>query len=426
MSCSAGARRLARRDVRSGYFSVDSRSISAPTAFAAAPTARSRRNLPSRSGRRRVSCSRTAITAIASSSARTRGSRATCSRPRSSRASPRSEWMSAHRPTTDARRRVDHAFDARRCRRGDLRIAQSVRGQRHQGVRARRLQAVGRVSRPRSKTDGRRPQRPTSTNRRPSAVPNGSRTRAAATSFTASARSRERALDGLRIVLDCAHGAAYRVAPAVLWELGAEVIKIGVDPDGFNINRECGSTARRAPNKVREVRADIGIALDGDADRCCRRRTRPRRRWRPDHGGDRAQLKAEAGSPSRRGRDRDVEPRSRALSRNVGLKLARTAVGDRYVVEHMREHGYNVGGEQSGHMIRRLRHHRRRPGRGAARAGGGEEAGRAGDQRLSPLRGVAADPAERPLHAGASRWRTQRSRSPSRAPSRSPTATAAW
>ena len=85
---------------------------------------------------------------------------------------------------------------------------------------------------------------------------------------------RDQSLDGLRIVIDCANGAAYRVAPDALWELGAEVVKVGVDPDGFNINDKCGSTSVDVlVGKVREVRADIGIALDGDADRCdhCRR-----------------------------------------------------------------------------------------------------------------------------------------------------------
>ena len=86
---------------------------------------------------------------------------------------------------------------------------------------------------------------------------------------------RNLSLDGLRIVVDCANGAAYSVAPAALWELGAEVFSIGVEPDGFNINNECGSTAPAALSaKVREIRADIGIALDGDADRVVHRSTR--------------------------------------------------------------------------------------------------------------------------------------------------------
>ena len=103
---------------------------------------------------------------------------------------------------------------------------------------------------------------------------------------------RNMTLDGLRIVIDCANGAAYKVAPEALWELGAEVIAIGVEPDGFNINKNCGSTAPEAlARKVRELRADIGIALDGDADRVLIvDEQRPDRRWRPVHGRDRAEL----------------------------------------------------------------------------------------------------------------------------------------
>ena len=99
-------------------------------------------------------------------------------------------------------------------------------------------------------------------------------------------------LDGLRVVVDCANGAAYRVAPDALWELGAEVISIGVEPDGFNINHDCGSTAPEALcRKVREMRADIGIALDGDADRVIVvDEQRPYRRRRPADGGDRRKL----------------------------------------------------------------------------------------------------------------------------------------
>ena len=127
---------------------------------------------------------------------------------------------------------------------------------------------------------------------------------------------RNLSLDGLRIVVDCANGAAYSVAPAALWELGAEVVSIGVEPDGFNINNECGSTAPDALGaKVREIRADIGIALDGDADRVrADRRARPSHRWRPDHGSDRGEL--EGGRPprqARRGRHHHVEPRAGAL-----------------------------------------------------------------------------------------------------------------
>ena len=161
-------------------------------------------------------------------------------------------------------------------------------------------------------------------------------------------------LDGLRIVVDCANGAAYRVAPETLWELGAEVIAIGVEPDGFNINRDVGSTAPAAlAAKVRELRADIGIALDGDADRVLI----------VDEKGqsvDGDQLMAVI-ARSWKEDDRLTQPglvatimSNLGLERylgGIGLSLARTAVGDRYVLEHMREHGYNLGGEQSGHII---------------------------------------------------------------------------
>ena len=165
---------------------------------------------------------------------------------------------------------------------------------------------------------------------------------------------RELRLDGLRIVIDCANGAGYKVAPSALWELGAEVIKIGVEPNGRNINHECGSTAPSAlVNKVREVRADIGIALDGDADRVVI----------VDEKGqivDGDQIMAViAESWHRRGRLAAGGIVATVMSnlgleryvQGLGLELARTPVGDRYVVEHMRKHGYNVGGEQSGHIV---------------------------------------------------------------------------
>jgi phosphoglucosamine mutase len=161
-------------------------------------------------------------------------------------------------------------------------------------------------------------------------------------------------LDGLRVVVDCANGAGYRVAPAALWELGAEVISIGVEPDGFNINKECGSMEPAAlAQKVREVRADIGIALDGDADRVVIIDEK-------GHLVDGDQLMAvvaeswkEDGRLARPGIVATVMS-NLGLERHLaahGLSLARTAVGDRYVLEHMREHGYNLGGEQSGHII---------------------------------------------------------------------------
>ena len=161
-------------------------------------------------------------------------------------------------------------------------------------------------------------------------------------------------LAGLRIVIDCANGAAYKVAPEVLWELGAEVITIGDKPNGFNINLDVGSTAPDAlRRKVHEVRADIGIALDGDADRVII----------VDENGevvDGDQLMAvvaaswaEDGLLSQPGIVATVMS-NLGLERyldSLGLSLARTKVGDRYVVEHMRNHGFNVGGEQSGHLI---------------------------------------------------------------------------
>ena len=161
-------------------------------------------------------------------------------------------------------------------------------------------------------------------------------------------------LSGLRVVIDCANGAAYKVAPVVLYELGADVIKVGVEPNGMNINLECGSTHPAAMVKaVREFRADIGIALDGDADRLliC------------DETGrlvDGDQIMALiADSWSRRDRLTGGGVVATVMS-NLGLerflaqrdlKLERTAVGDRAVMVRMREGGFNLGGEQSGHMI---------------------------------------------------------------------------
>jgi phosphoglucosamine mutase len=161
-------------------------------------------------------------------------------------------------------------------------------------------------------------------------------------------------LGGLRIVIDCAHGAGYRVAPEALRELDAEVISIGVEPNGLNINDECGSTEPAALcQKVKEMRADIGIALDGDADRMIIVDER-------GHIVDGDQLLAVI-AESWKEDGRLTEPgivatvmSNLGLERylgNLGIALARTPVGDRYVLEHMRTHGYNVGGEQSGHII---------------------------------------------------------------------------
>jgi phosphoglucosamine mutase len=161
-------------------------------------------------------------------------------------------------------------------------------------------------------------------------------------------------LEGLRVVVDTAHGAAYRVAPTVLWELGAEVVRIGDAPDGFNINQGCGSTAPgRLAELVRERRADLGIALDGDADRLV---------LADERGslvdGDQI-LALVAGSWHVEGRLRGGAVVATVMS-NMGLErhlaerglgLLRTPVGDRYVGERMREAGCNLGGEQSGHMI---------------------------------------------------------------------------
>jgi len=161
-------------------------------------------------------------------------------------------------------------------------------------------------------------------------------------------------LSGMRIVVDCANGAAYKAAPAALWELGAEVVTINNEPDGFNINLECGSTNPTAlSRKVDEVRADIGIAMDGDADRMLI----------VDEKGvvvDGDQLMAmiaedwHAGGRMTGGGIVATVMSNLGLERfleDKGLGLARTKVGDRYVVEHMREHGYNIGGEQSGHIV---------------------------------------------------------------------------
>jgi phosphoglucosamine mutase len=161
-------------------------------------------------------------------------------------------------------------------------------------------------------------------------------------------------LNGLRVVIDCANGAGYQVAPEVLWELGAEVLKIGVDPNGLNINLNCGTTSPGALcAKVREMRADVGIGLDGDADRVVV----------VDEKGeivDGDQIMAViAESWHRNGKLAAGGVVATVMSNlglerylaGLGLKLERTPVGDRYVVDHMRKHGHNVGGEQSGHIV---------------------------------------------------------------------------
>ena len=161
-------------------------------------------------------------------------------------------------------------------------------------------------------------------------------------------------LDGLKVVVDCANGAAYKVAPVVLWELGAEVVPIGVAPDGFNINARCGSTAAQTMcDQVVAHGADLGIALDGDADRVVIADETGHlidgdqlMAVIADHWNGRGLLRGGgvvATVMSNLGLERHLKTK--------GLGLVRMPVGDRYVVEHMREKGYNLGGEQSGHII---------------------------------------------------------------------------
>jgi phosphoglucosamine mutase len=161
-------------------------------------------------------------------------------------------------------------------------------------------------------------------------------------------------LEGLRIVVDCANGAAYRVAPSVFWELGAEVVALGVNPNGMNINDECGSTAPEAMcRKVVETRADLGIALDGDADRVvmCDETGRL-------INGDQV-LGLIGRSWSKTGMLKGGGVVGTVMSniglerklKEFGLTLSRAPVGDRYVIEEMLSGGFNVGGEQSGHII---------------------------------------------------------------------------
>jgi phosphoglucosamine mutase len=161
-------------------------------------------------------------------------------------------------------------------------------------------------------------------------------------------------LDGMRIVVDCAHGASYKVAPTVFWELGAEVFSLGVAPDGTNINRDCGALSpEQMRGEVLARRADIGIALDGDADRLIV----------VDERGvilDGDQLMALMATGLARGGRLQGGALVATVMSNLGLErylagesiaLHRTAVGDRHVVEMMRSKGCNLGGEQSGHII---------------------------------------------------------------------------
>jgi phosphoglucosamine mutase len=165
---------------------------------------------------------------------------------------------------------------------------------------------------------------------------------------------RQMGFDGMRIVVDCANGAGYKAAPAALWELGADVVAIGDAPDGFNINRDVGSTATNAlVQKVHEVRADVGIALDGDADRV----VIVDEKGRIVDGDQLMALVAAYWQGENRLTGKGIVATvmsNLGLERflgGIGLSLARTPVGDRYVSEYMRANGFNVGGEQSGHII---------------------------------------------------------------------------
>jgi len=172
--------------------------------------------------------------------------------------------------------------------------------------------------------------------------------------FAKRSLGRDMSFDGLRIVLDCANGAGYRVAPEALWELGAEVINIGNTPDGMNINRDVGSTEPRAlQRKVRELRADIGIALDGDADRVL---VVDERGETIDGDQIMALIAGRWAQEGRLSRPGIVATVMSNLGlefylRGLNLGLDRTDVGDRHVLQHMRAHGFNLGGEQSGHVI---------------------------------------------------------------------------
>lgn len=172
--------------------------------------------------------------------------------------------------------------------------------------------------------------------------------------FAKSAFPRRRGLDDMKIVVDCANGAAYRTAPQVLWELGAEVVRIGVEPDGENINQGCGSTDPAAcQRKVIETGADLGIALDGDADRVHiidetgelidgdQIMGLIALRW--DRAGTLANRTLVTTVMSNLGLERKLA--------GHGIDMRRTRVGDRYVVEEMRTGGFNLGGEQSGHIV---------------------------------------------------------------------------
>ncbi|ASC05714.1 phosphoglucosamine mutase [Acetobacter pasteurianus NBRC 101655] len=192
---------------------------------------------------------------------------------------------------------------------------------------------------------------------KPEHIGRASRLNDAAGRYIESAKAsfpRKLRLDGMKIVIDCANGSAYRVAPTALWELGAEVIRIGCEPNGVNINEKCGSTHPEALcAAVVKHKADLGIALDGDADRVLIADETGRL-----IDGDQI-LALIAQSWVREGRLMGNSVVATVMSNmglerfleNLGLSLERTAVGDRYVVERMLERQANIGGEQSGHMV---------------------------------------------------------------------------
>ena len=161
-------------------------------------------------------------------------------------------------------------------------------------------------------------------------------------------------LDGMKVVIDCANGAGYRAAPEVLWELGADVIPIGVNPNGTNINKNCGSTEpQSAAEAVVSHGADVGICLDGDADRITLIDSEGNIADGDQIMGVIASRWSEDGLLTGSGIATTVMSNlglERFLSQR-GISMERTQVGDRYVVEHMRKCGFNLGGEQSGHII---------------------------------------------------------------------------
>jgi phosphoglucosamine mutase len=172
--------------------------------------------------------------------------------------------------------------------------------------------------------------------------------------FVKNSFPKEKSLEGLKIVVDCANGAAYAMAPEILWELGAQVISIGVSPDGSNINKDCGSNHPELLIKtVLENKADIGIALDGDADRV----VVVDENGDVIHGDKLIGLIAEKLHSTGKLKNDTVvvtQMSNMALEeylRYFGVSLVRTNVGDRYVLEEMRKSGYNFGAEQSGHVV---------------------------------------------------------------------------